>query len=518
MEINNKTLEKIEKRIWQLMLLAIVVILYLTLSLLGFQFLNFMGEKDLVLFSKDAYKWSFFLTIMILLFCAYMILHQRRLLHLSKSLFREKQSAENLNDDVTTLAALFEVSARINSKHKLQDILDTVSSEMLRCFRADRSSIMLLDRKSGTLKIMVSHGKRSELARDAIVPIGNSIGGWVLKTGQPLLLNGEVNPSDFPGIDVESRKISSAICVPLKVNNRTIGVLTLNLVDTDRIFSDSDLKLIGIFANNAAVAIQNAILLKERLKRFQMQTLFKQLHSPNIVKNLVERINKAGNGGKMREKMDVSILFADIRGFSKIVNMIDIEIMMDFLDEFYTVMARAVYKNEGNIDKFIGDEVMAFFGAPNRTRNSTEKCIKTAFEMKVCFKKLIEKFSKRSPLIKDLGLGIGINSGEVVIGNVGSRIRYDYTIIGNPVNLARRLCSYAKNNEILVTESTDKNISGKVLSKYMGKVRFKGIGHPVDIYGIEQFLQYIPLSPVSLKESRGYNEINTRRIIQCQAN
>lgn len=484
MDINNETIERIERKIWHLMLLAIVVILYLTLSLLGLQFLNFMGETDFVLFSKNAYKWSFFLTVLVLLFCAYMILNQRRLLHLSKSLFKEKESSENLSEDVTTLAALFDVSSRINSQQKLMDVLDTISKEMLRCFRADRSSIMLYDRKSKKLKTMVSHGKNSALARDAIVPIGGSVGGWVLKTGQPLLLNGEINPSDFPGIDVKGRKISSSICVPLKVTNRPIGVLTLNLVDTDRIFSNSDLKLIGIFANNAAIAINNATLSREKEHRISLQTMLEQFHSPQVVRELVRKIEDRDRNCKIRQKLEMTVLFADIRGFSEMTSHVEPEQLMDFLDEFYDAMTEIVFKNGGSIDKFIGDEVMAFFGAPLQLENSSENAARAALEMVASFEDLIRKFSGVSPHFRDLGIGIGVNTGVVFVGNVGSRKRYDYTVIGNAVNLARRLCSRAESNEILAAAKTAMRLNGSISTQFIDKARFKGNPALIDVYGI----------------------------------
>ena len=116
--------------------------------------------------------------------------------------------------------------------------------------------------------------------------------------------------------------------------------------------------------------------------------------------------------------MVMNILLADIRGFSNMMNMVKLDDVLDFLDEFYSVVTKAVYKNGGNIDKFIGDEVMAFFGAPKKLQNSGENALNTAREMMASLDSLKEIFSKVSPYFEHLGIGLGVNIGEVFIGNV----------------------------------------------------------------------------------------------------
>jgi len=147
-------------------------------------------------------------------------------------------------------------------------------------------------------------------------------------------------------------------------------------------------------------------------------------------------------------------------------------------------MTEIVFNNEGSIDKFIGDEVMAFFGAPLALENSSENGAKAALEMVASFKELREKFSKISPHFGNLGIGIGVNTGTVFVGNVGSERRYDYTVIGNGVNLARRLCSHAESNEILLAGKTVTRVNGNISSEFVDKVNFKGIPAPVDVYRI----------------------------------
>jgi adenylate cyclase len=477
-------IQKIEKRVLQLVLLAVLVILYLTLSLIYSQFFEAIETGGADIFSHNTFKFSIFLATLILLFCAYMLINHKRLARLTRDLIEHRESGLQLSQDLKTLSALFDVSNRINSQDRLIEILRTITGEMLSCFHADHSSIMMIDSKNQTLKTMVSTGVKAELTQDALVPIGQSIAGQVVNSGEPLLLQGKVNPADFPGLMTNAKKISSALCVPLKLGKRCIGVLNVNLLDSGRSFSEADLRMITIFANNAAVAINNALLMRERVKRLQIQTVAERLHPPAVIREMVKNLGDRENGIHARANVPVSVLFADIRGFSNMVNEAVQEDVLDFLDDFYSAMNDAVAKNKGNTDKFIGDEVMAFFGAPNSLENSAESCARAATEMIHSFQRLQEKYLERSPFFRNMGIGIGMNTGEAFIGNIGSESRSEYTVIGKSVNLARRLCEQARPGQILTTIDTVLMLDHQRDSEFLGAMTLKGIAGEVDVYCI----------------------------------
>jgi adenylate cyclase len=482
-EIDKQAMERIEQRLWQLVLLAVVVILFLTLAMLALQLFGFFQKDDIVLFSDKAYQYSVSLALVVLLFCIYMITQQRNLSRLSQAFFKEKEAAHTLSQNVKTLSSLMEVSSVINSEHKLSDILDIITQEMLTCFQADQSSIMLLEKESRCLKTEAAFGQGSEIVKDTKVPVGDGVAGRVVETGRPLLLNGKADPADFPGTEKKTRFISSSLCVPLKTGEQCIGVLNINLIDKDRTFTQRHLDLISIFANNAAVAIHNAKLSEERNKRRRLQTMLEQLHSPQIVHELVNK-NTGEYPHKMRKKVEMTILFADIRGFSNLLNAVRLEDMMEFLDAYYSAMSEIVFDNGGSIDKFIGDEVMAFFGAPVALQDFNENGLKAAMEMKACFQELRREFSKRSPAFKGLALGIGINRGEVIVGTIGSKRRYEYTVIGAAVNVARRLCSHAECDQILTTKKTLNKTMAIVSSEFVKDTFFKGLSEPVSVHQV----------------------------------
>jgi len=483
------SIARIEKRIWQLVLLAVVVILYLTLSLVGIQVLGYLNPPSNSVpraeHTVDPMLFPLSLGVLVLLFSAYLIIQQRELLKTTRQLFSERQTASELNRSVDILSALLEVSSSINAQKRIMAILTTISRAVRQSFQADRVSVMLVDSNGKNLKTMAALGRGEDKLRDVFVPLGTGVAGWVVRHGQPLLLQGKVDPTAFPGASAKSGEISSAMCVPLKIGRRCIGVLNVNRMDRHSEFTANDLRLLSVFGNTAATAINNALLHHRRKEQIRLKTVVEQLHSPRVVHELIDKAEQLVAPGGLRERRTISTLFADIRGFSEMSASIDPETMMAFLDAFYARMAQAVADNEGTLDKFIGDEVMAFFGAPEPLENVSLNALQTAIEMMIFFGWLRESFSLRQPQFGRVGLGIGINTGPVVVGSVGSRQRSEYTVIGDAVNLARRFCGHARSGEILVGEMTRQQVSEEVSCHFAGEFEFKGFAGVKPVYRIE---------------------------------
>ena len=482
----NKDIAGIERRIWNLVLLAIAVILYLTLSLVGMQML---GVIEFTLPDTEGYPpammFPMFLGILVLLFSAYLIIQQRQLLNTTKQLFQEQQASGELSRNVNILKALLDVSSNINIKRQLGSVLKTIARAVRRAFNADRVSIMLINSSGQAIKTIAVDGRAAEKTKDALVPLGEGVAGWVVANGEPLLLQGQVDPGAFPGFRIGQREVSSAMCVPLKIGKRCLGVLNVNLIGRRLGFTDNDLQLISVFANNVASAISNALLLRRREEQLRLKTVVERLHSPRVVHELIQKTSYLTDPGSLRDKQTISTLFADIRGFSELTAELAPEQMMTFLDAFYERMARAVADNDGVLDKFMGDEVMVFFGAPEPLENVSRSALETALEMMNFFAAIRDRFSRQEPRFKSVGLGIGINTGMVVVGIVGSRRRAEYTVIGDAVNLARRLCSHALPGEILVGQTTREQIESEINCEFVGDVQFKGVATLKPVFRVE---------------------------------
>lgn len=176
-----------------------------------------------------------------------------------------------------------------------------------------------------------------------------------------------------------------------------------------------------------------------------------------VTPEIVEMILAHPEGEWMKgSKVEATVLFADIRGFTSLAENKDPQAVLDLLNDYLTRVTDAVIKHGGHLNKFAGDEAMAVFGAPLADANHPEAAVKAALEIQ---KRIAEVNAKKDPL--HLGVGIGINSGEVVAGNLGSSKRMEYTVIGDNVNVAARLTSLARGGEILITKKTFDAIQNK---------------------------------------------------------
>ena len=184
------------------------------------------------------------------------------------------------------------------------------------------------------------------------------------------------------------------------------------------------------------------------------------------------------------ERRKTTILFADIRGFTAMSEKLEPEEVVHRLNEYLSVMVDIVFAYDGTLDKFIGDAIMAVFGAPINMGNDEERAIRAAVAMQAAAKRLEAQWSERGQV--GFKIGIGVNTGDVVVGNIGSDIRLEYAAIGDTVNLASRLEGLNKDygTGILVTEHTYRCVEHLVDVRWIDKVAVRGRTEPIDIYEV----------------------------------
>ena len=182
------------------------------------------------------------------------------------------------------------------------------------------------------------------------------------------------------------------------------------------------------------------------------------------------------------ERREVTVLFCDIRGFTPLSERLDPEGVVLLLNEFYNLMIEMTFRNDGTLDKFLGDGVMCIFGAPIARADHAMQAVRTALDMQAGIAALSDRFalSGRPPI----AVGIGVSAGEVVAGTVGSEDRMEYTAIGDSVNLAARLESIARPGQILISQHTFAMVEDRVHAKAMGAVRVKGKEDEVEVYEV----------------------------------
>jgi adenylate cyclase len=220
--------------------------------------------------------------------------------------------------------------------------------------------------------------------------------------------------------------------------------------------------------------------LAERKERSRVTNIFGRFVAKSVVDELLQSGEDVKLGGSRK---DISLIFVDIRGFTPMSERLEPEQVIQVLNEYLDVCTKAIFKFNGTLDKFMGDGVMAMFGAPIAFDNHPEMAIKSALEMKrqgdELEKKLIEKYGI------GVRFGLGINSGPAVVGNIGSEgLRLDYTAIGDTVNLSARLESNAKPGQILISENTYERVKDLFLIEPVGEIKVKGKEHPVMVYEV----------------------------------
>ncbi len=180
------------------------------------------------------------------------------------------------------------------------------------------------------------------------------------------------------------------------------------------------------------------------------------------------------------EQKEVAILFSDIRGFTSISERMSPPELVSMLNDYYTRMIAILTVNDGTLDKIIGDAVMAVFGAPVNDSDASNKAIKTALEMQQAMKAFNDERHAQGQ--ETFEIGIGINTGVVVAGNIGSTQQFSYTVIGDEVNLASRMCSTAKKGQVIVTEATFRKTKWQFEFNRLEPVTVKNVSQPVQIY------------------------------------
>lgn len=258
-----KELEKKDLHLWILLITVFLISTVFIVYLIFYSDLSKSFEETQNIFSFN------FLFIgycgLSLLLIAYIILRELAIRSLRRNLLEDKINlSTTLEEHYEKLKALFAVSTMVNSEVELPKVFDMISRTALNCLGGDQSSLMIYDDQKGKLYCASAHGKEIEKVKDACVEAGKSVCGWVVKHGKPLLLSPEqIDNYSFSDLIEKERTITSALCVPLRVKGKIKGVLNVNSLSKDKRFTEEDLNLLSIFADNAAISLERAGLYKK---------------------------------------------------------------------------------------------------------------------------------------------------------------------------------------------------------------------------------------------------------------
>ncbi len=340
---------------------------------------------------------------------------------------------------------------------------------------------MFYEEEEGCLRIAASRGIKEDIIPNVRIRPGEKIAGWVFQTGEPLILNG--GPEDNPRFAhfLKSEDIIAAISFPLKAKDRCLGVLNLSKTGKGTPFSNSDIEMLSVICGQAVMALENFRIMEEKAEKIRMRTILEQYVSPEVANILISHGQNLMEVGEIR---DITVLFADIRNFTPLVQSLPLKTLRSFLNDFFNLFTEIIFNFDGTLDKFMGDALLAFFGAPILLKEPGNSAVGSAVMMHKAFKELRETWSDENSEIREIGLGVGISSGNIFLGNVGSQRRFDYTVIGMDVNIAQRLATDARSGEILVTQAVRRDLGSQYIVKEESSRLLKGLKVPIPVFSI----------------------------------
>lgn len=382
------------------------------------------------------------------------------------------------------LNVLYEIGKVINLIFEEDDLLKTILDLGLKVMKGDCGFIMLYD-DNKELVPKISRKMQSDEISTSSPTFSTTISKRVAETAESILTSDAQNDDRFQsGASIISHHIRSVICSPLKnKDQKVIGVIYVGSNVMSNVFSKNDVDLLEAFSNHAAIAIENARLYEDKRRKEHLKAALERY----VSKQIAERIISNDATGEIRfqpEKREVTLVFSDVRGFTTLAESLTPEEMVEILNRYFTKMIDIIFKYGGTLDKFIGDAIMAMFGAPASTGDDPGNAVMAAIEMQeslIAFNEEQTKLGK--PLLK---VGIGVNSGIVVVGNIGSDQRMEYTAIGDSVNLASRLEGANKEygTQIMISEWTQEKVNSKVISRELDLIRVKGKEKPVKVFEV----------------------------------
>lgn len=382
----------------------------------------------------------------------------------------KKALAKEVLDKYREVNLLYALSDKFTACLDVKEIANTVLTEARKIVKADNVSLMLLNRDQ-TLEVLCAFGEDSQ-TKVQLSP-GKGIAGSILVNENAEIVNDVLNDERFiPG----HTAISSLICVPLKSQNGAIGVLNISSKEPCT-YTAQDLKFATGIASVAASAIENALLHENKLQEERIKSQLERYIPPQLVDAIISE--KGAELSLAPTKKNIAILFSDIRNFTTKCEELPPETIVRYLNEYFTEMVDVIFRHDGTVNKFVGDMIVAMFGAPSILPDNEKQAISAAIEMQLRLKNLSIPWIRENFLT-----GIGISSGEVVIGNIGSPQHLDYTAIGDEVNLASRLQGLAEGGQILVSSSVYETTKNYFTYREVGNVTVKGKRKSVNVFEV----------------------------------
>lgn len=401
-----------------------------------------------------------------------------------------KKELEQLRKKSDVLTYLYELGGMFNSVFSLEDIFARMADMLFRVTPAERCVVQLKDTNTGELAVKAVKFRSEKDNQGQHITPPRAIVQQVMQEQAALLLL-DAQDANKGGATAIIQGVQSVICAPLIVGGNPVGVLYVDnrknttAFEIPRVFGSDDLDLLSAIAAQTSMALDNLTAHDRLMKEALAREAYGRFLPDNIVSKILESPESLKLGGT---NIEATILFADVRGFTPLSEKLQPQEIVELLNEYFTNMTDIIFSHQGMLDKYMGDGLMALFGVgyddqeakENAAINAAQAAIDMQRRMVDLRKKFYEHFGH------EINIGIGINTGVITVGFIGSNRRMEYTGIGDPVNLAARLEANSKNSttHILISAGTYEKIKDKIPTRRLAPIEVKGKSEPQEVYEV----------------------------------
>jgi adenylate cyclase len=342
------------------------------------------------------------------------------------------------------LARLVDLARQLSGTIELERLLELVVEQAAALLPADRVALLLSDAASGELRPQHARNRLGE----APVEVPRSIAQRALLEKLPISTDNALADARFQSGSVVRSQVRAALCVPLlAAQDHVVGVLYVDSLTATVPFSEGDAALCFAFAGLAAVSIAKAHFAEAARREALARANFERFFAPAVAARIAAQQSGVRPGG---ERRTVTVLYSDVRGFTRLAESLPPETVAAQLSEYFAAMVELLFAHGGTLDKFIGDALLALWGAPLPAEDAADRAVAAARAMQEEMGLLNARWSAAGRPV--LGIGIGLHHGEAFTGTIGSPRRLEYTVIGDVVNVAARLCEAAELGQIVLSE------------------------------------------------------------------
>jgi adenylate cyclase len=392
-------------------------------------------------------------------------------------LMLQNRDAAQRNAD--KLKILLEISKELSSPESYHLLPEKILDLLFQVMRVDRAILLLVDERtqeleSKAVKVRNSVAVDYEFYSKRIVEYVKEQGCGILSD------NAAVDQRFAQSHSILQQSIQAAMCAPLKPRDRVIGVLYVDNLSMSHIYEKEDLEFLTSLANQAAIAIENASLTQkmqsEIVRRTRLERFFPQ--------ELTQKLQGGWNLNEITET-EVTALFSDISGFTTLASQMPPRQVLELLNEYFRVMVEeTVFRFGGVLEKYIADALLAVWGSPYRRDNDASQAVSAAIAMQWAMNRLNRQWQQQGRN-QHIQIHIGLNTGVVAAGNIGSEQLIQFTHIGDTMNVASRICNLAKAGEIVISDTTLARVAAMGLPvEPLPPALVKGKEHPLQTYRV----------------------------------